>query len=86
MKSITIGKTEELCSKCRGHMIIKGHRPDDIHIKKQKQYFTQWNYCLNCRTQWFNPEFLVINTGKLTPNEQAREYLDEVDSLFKNLS
>jgi hypothetical protein len=82
MKSITLRNTTELCSKCRGRMIVKGHRPDDIHIKKQKQYFTEWNYCIECRTQWFDPKNLVINDNRKT---DIQEYYNDMNSLFKNI-
>jgi DNA-directed RNA polymerase subunit RPC12/RpoP len=81
-KSIIISNTDKLCSKCGGKMVIKGHKPDDVRIQNQKQYFTQWEYCLNCRTQWFNPEFLVINTDRKT---DIQEYYENRNNLFDNL-
>lgn len=82
MKSITLKKTNELCSKCGGNMVIKGHQKDDPKLIKQKQYFTQWNYCLCCKTQWFDPKYLVINNNRKT---EIQEYYEERNNLFKNL-
>ena len=74
------------CSKCGGKVVIKKHPHLDT-VSKQKQYFSQWDYCLNCNTVWFNPEYLVINYKTLSDknSEEVTEYMQDMDSLFKNL-
>lgn len=85
-RSITIGDSVNKCSKCGGRVVIKKHQNLD-KVSKQKQYFSQWDYCLNCNTVWFNPEFLVVNYTSLKQqtSNQIQEYLQDMDSLFKNL-
>jgi DNA-directed RNA polymerase subunit RPC12/RpoP len=85
-RSITIGESNTTCRKCGGRVVIKTH-PNLDKVSKQKQYFSQWEYCLKCKAVWFNPEFLVINYTSLKQQSynQIQEYIEEMDSLFKNL-
>lgn len=76
-----MGKSDRICPKCSGLMVIKGHNERSTKHHKQKQYFTQWEYCLTCRTIWLNPKFLVITDIE----KQCEKYQEDMDSLFKNL-
>jgi tRNA U54 and U55 pseudouridine synthase Pus10 len=92
MKSITLREDKNPCAKCGGRMIIKGHKLEDKKIFRQKQYYTQWSYCLKCKTQWMSPEFCVINKNTFDKMMEHADrvaehaWKEEMDSLFKIIS
>lgn len=49
------------CVKC-GYVTTLREHNDLTKQLQQKQYYTQWYYCYNCHTNWFNKDNLRINT------------------------
>lgn len=60
-KAITTGKSDKPCKICKGEMIIRKHSQITDKLRKQHYYFSQWEYCLQCKKVFFNDAFKVNN-------------------------
>ena len=73
-KAITIGKSENKCSHCKGDMIVRKHPRITEKLKSQYYYFSQWDYCHRCNKVYFNEEFKINNSkGRILEELQDQE-------------
>lgn len=70
-KAIVIGKSKDVCKKCRGEMVTKKHPKITDKLRNQYYYFKQWDYCRNCNKVYFDERYRVVNR-KAQPIEEQK--------------
>jgi len=50
------------CPKCDQEMERRKHRPNEIAHLSKPYYFSEWDYCKNCRHVQHYEKFKVFNT------------------------
>lgn len=72
-KAITIGRSKIKCINCKGGMIIRKHPEITEKLKSQVYYFSQWNYCKQCKGVFFNERYKVLTARGNNWEETQRQ-------------
>jgi len=76
-----IGNGEE-CKNCNILMQRREHSEITHKIRQMSYYFSEWDYCSNCKHVQHYEKFKVFNK---TEKGNIAKYLEEQNMLFKNL-
>jgi len=75
-KNIEIKEGGGACKKCGKICVIKKWKTPP---RKRNYYFTQWDYCLNCKTVWFDEKY---KSSDWKEQERQEEHMRSLRTLF----
>lgn len=75
----------DTCKHCNHTLIWRSHKKITPKILKQAYYFSEWQYCENCKTVWLHEDRKVFNKSDIGRYVRNLEEESEQTSFFNGL-